>query len=53
MDIKIVRYFVSKMIKENNAEEILSNVLRLALTDDTQKAKQLILNTLMEDKWQQ
>jgi len=38
------------MIKESNAEEILSNVLRLALTDDTQKAKQLILNILMKDE---
>jgi len=50
MDIKIIRYFVSQMIKESNAEEILSNVLRLALTDDTQKAKQLILNILMKDE---
>ena len=41
------------MIKEGKAEDMLSDVLRLALTDETQKAKQLILNTLMEDKWQQ
>lgn len=50
MDIKIIRYFVSQMIKEGNAKEILSDVLRLALTGDNQKAKQLILNILMEDK---
>ena len=49
MDIKIIRYFVSQMIKEGNAEKILSDVLRLALTDETQKAKALILNILMED----
>lgn len=48
MDIKIIRYFVSEVMKEPNAEEILSDVIRFALTDDTQKAKAIILNMLME-----
>lgn len=50
MDIKIIRYFVSQVIKGPDTEEILSDVIRFALNGDTQKAKALILNILMEDE---
>lgn len=50
MDIKIIRYFVSQMIKEGKAEDMLSDVLRLALTENAEKAKALILKVLMKDE---